>query len=67
MRMTAGYKMIGGAIATQDFANRYNVMSAEIEQKENAGYCVEWLKDARHRSFVSYAQLNGSYKHMVTA
>ena len=41
MRMTAGYKMIGGAIAT-------NVMSAEIEQKENAEYCDEWLKDARH-------------------
>ena len=40
MRMTAGYKMIGGAIAT-------NVMSAEIEQKENAEYCDEWLKDTQ--------------------
>jgi hypothetical protein len=40
------------------WVDSYNNYTDEIEQKENAGDDVEWLKNARHNFFYSIVTLD---------
>lgn len=55
-KMEYGFIDLWGGKWLDIWVDRYNDMTAEIEQKRAAGYDVEWFLNARHRYFVACGQ-----------
>lgn len=57
MMLKEGDKLYTGKIVSKLFAEQYNFLSDYIQKKEEAGFDVENLLNAKHKFFVIYANL----------
>jgi len=54
-----GDRLFSGAIVTKEFAENYNRLSIDIEQKEKLGMDTEALKNGRHNLYNAFAIFTG--------